>query len=154
MIGNVDLTEQVLIKSATPVLDNQCLPGPTPVSPNPAYGYGLLDIYAAVQMALTPRQAAVKVTNTADEPQDQLNVVLVDKLTGYAYRAETGFDGVARIPLLYHGTYSLRISEGADLLVIDDIRVEAGSEPVWKTAYRIERHVFTEQLFLPTVMRN
>ncbi len=112
MIGNVDLTEQVLIKSATPVLDNQCLPGPTPVSPNPAYGYGLLDIYAAVQMALTPRQAAVKVTNTADEPQDQLNVVLVDKLTGYAYRAETGFDGVARIPLLYHGTYSLRISEG------------------------------------------
>ena len=154
LIGNVDLTEQVLIKSATPVPDNQCLPGPTPVSPNPAYGYGLLDIYAAVQMALTPRQAAVKVTNTADEPQDQLNVVLVDKLTGYAYRAETGFDGVARIPLLYHGTYSLRISEGADLLVIDDIRVEAGSEPVWKTAYRIERHVFTEQLFLPTVMRN
>ena len=166
LIGNVDLTEQVLVKSATPVLDSQCLPSATPVSPNPAYGYGLLDIYAAVEMALTPWQAVVKVTNATDDPQDQINVVLVDQLTGYTYRTSTGFNGLARIPLLYYGTYSLRIGEGADLLVIDGIRVEAGSEPVegtgtdaqWKAAYRIERRtdVFfpSDRLFLPSVVRN
>ena len=33
LIGDIDLTEQVLIKSATPVLDNQCLSGSAPCRP-------------------------------------------------------------------------------------------------------------------------
>jgi hypothetical protein len=53
LIGNVYRTEQILIQTARPYTgaepEGQCFTGGTP---NNAYGYGIVDAYAAVKMAL------------------------------------------------------------------------------------------------------
>lgn len=51
LIGDIDRTEQLLIKSADPYAGSQsgCFEGSVP---NAAYGYGVLDVYQAVKMAL------------------------------------------------------------------------------------------------------
>ncbi len=51
LIGDIDRTEQILIQSARPYMGykNGCFEGS---SPNAAYGYGILDVYEAVKLAL------------------------------------------------------------------------------------------------------
>ncbi len=53
LIGNIDRTEQILIQTAKPYsgieTPGECFQGGTP---NDAYGYGIVDAYAAVKMAL------------------------------------------------------------------------------------------------------
>ena len=53
LIGDIDRTEQILIQTAKPYTGirpaDQCFTGSTP---NDAYGYGIVDAYAAVKMAL------------------------------------------------------------------------------------------------------
>lgn len=107
LIGNIDLTEQVLIKSATPVPFNQCGEGSTAVVPNNTYGYGRLDILAAVQLAQQP--ATLTLTATA-AISSSIPVTLTDELTGYQYATTTGADGVARFPQLYAGSYRLNLN--------------------------------------------
>jgi subtilisin family serine protease len=54
LIGDIDRTEQLLIQAADPYTGSTgigCFEGDVP---NAAYGYGLLDIYGAVQEALGP----------------------------------------------------------------------------------------------------
>jgi len=52
LIGDIDRTEQILIDSAQPYIGDKsfgCFEGGTP---NAAYGYGMVDVYAAVKEAL------------------------------------------------------------------------------------------------------
>jgi subtilisin family serine protease len=52
LIGDIDRTEQLLIDAADPYTGSTnvgCFEGDVP---NAAYGYGVLDVYEAVQMAL------------------------------------------------------------------------------------------------------
>lgn len=107
LVGDIDMTEQALIKSAAPVPFNQCGEGSSPVTPNNTYGYGRLDILAAVQLAQQPATAAITVTN--DIPSG-VRVALTDELTGYQYEAITGSDGVARFSKLYAGSYRLTLN--------------------------------------------
>ncbi len=148
LIGDVDLTEQALIKSATPVLDSACLPGGMPASPNPSFGYGRLDVYAAVTLAQKPWQAAVRVLDAAGDPNDGVKVIFVDKLTGYTYRAQTGFDGIARLPRILAGRYTLRVGEGNGRVQPLDITLDlaAGER-------RYTRQV-ADPTFLPLLIRN
>jgi subtilisin family serine protease len=53
LIGNIDATEQILLNSATPVLDDDCTDAAQ--SPNPLYGYGRLDILSAVEQVVGDR---------------------------------------------------------------------------------------------------
>ena len=53
LIGKIDETEQILLNSATPVLDAGCTG--TAQSPNPVYGYGRLDILRAVETVVGDR---------------------------------------------------------------------------------------------------
>lgn len=159
LIGDVDLTEQVLIKSATPVSDSHCLPSLTPVSPNPAYGYGRLDVYTAVQMALAPWQAAIQVADAEDKPQDQVRVALVDELTGYLYTARTGFDGVARLPRVYAGSYTMRVGEGGGAVRIPGIQLKLGSATDGVERRYVRRVVYepftaSEWIYYPTLIWN
>lgn len=102
LIGEIDQTEQVLIKSATPVPLNQCGEGGTPITPNNTYGFGRLDILAAVQMAQQPGTATIIIS---DVITTSVLVVLTDELTGYQYSATSGSDGRAQFPRLYAGHY-------------------------------------------------
>lgn len=107
LIGDIDLTEQVLIKSATPVPFNQCGEGSTAVSPNNTYGYGRLNILAAVQLAQQPATLTLTVTAAIS---NSIPVTLTDELTGYHYVVATGADGVARFPRLYAGSYRINLN--------------------------------------------
>ena len=107
LIGDIDMTEQVLIKSATPVPFNQCGEGSTAVTPNNTYGYGRLDILAAVQLAQQPASLTLTVTAAIS---NSIPVTLTDELTGYQYTATTGADGVARFPRLYTGSYQIAVN--------------------------------------------
>lgn len=113
LVGEIDMTEQVLLKSATPVPFNQCGEGGTPITPNNTYGYGRLDILAAVQMARQPATVTVRVTDGQDTVMPNVSVTLIDNVTGYAYQAETSFDGIARLPQLYPGSYRLILDNSA-----------------------------------------
>lgn len=116
LIGNVDLTEQALIKSATPVADNQCLaPGEEPTSPNLTYGYGRLDILAAVMMARTPWELVVKVSDGEGVPQAGARVLVLDELTRYQVAQQTNANGVARIKPVLAGTYTVRVGQGSSV---------------------------------------
>ena len=110
LIGDIDMTEQVLIKSATPEPFNQCGEANNPVTPNNTYGYGRLNILAAVQLAQQPATLAVTVTDTSSVG---VNIVAVDELTGFHYAAVTGADGVARFARLYAGNYRLALDNVA-----------------------------------------
>lgn len=105
LIGNIDMTEQVLIKSATAVPFNQCGEGSTAVTPNNTYGYGRLNVLASVQLAQQPATLVLTVTEAISS---NIPVTLTDDLTGYSYTSTTGTDGVARFTL-YAGNYHITL---------------------------------------------
>ena len=153
LIGNVDLTEQVLIKSATPVLDNQCLPGSAPASPNPTYGYGRLDVLAAVTMARTPWEVVVRVTDHNGMPQVDTRVVVIDELTKYRSVTMTNGNGVARLKPVYNGSYTLRVGSGANVVVITGVELKpAGNPDATNRRRRID--VTYQWTYLPGLIRN
>lgn len=106
LIGDIDMTEQVLTKSATPEPFNQCGEGSNPITPNNTYGYGRLNVLAAVQLAQQPGTMTITVT---DPISVGINIVAIDELTGFRYAATTDTDGVARFPRLYAGSYRLAL---------------------------------------------
>ncbi len=52
LIGDIDATEQLIIDTAQPYTGNTSIGCFTEGTPNAAYGYGILDVYAAVKEAL------------------------------------------------------------------------------------------------------
>jgi len=151
LIGNIDMTEQVLIKSATPVPFNQCGEGAVPVSPNNTYGYGRLDILAAVQLAQQPASATISVTDVISAG---VAVALIDELTGYRYAAQTGADGVANFPLLYAGTYRLTldnlVAEPATIPLVANEQKQVTAQRANPTDEEEEPEV-GQKLFLPLI---
>lgn len=129
LIGQLDETEQVLIKSATPVAANECSEDMAPVVPNNTYGYGRLNAAAAVEMALNP--GSITLTLRRGEPVPEVQVELVDDLTGYVYRGETNAEGMVGFPRVYLGAYTLRMIEpgsvrtiGVTLSASENVRFE------------------------------
>ncbi|MEZ4870242.1 MAG: S8 family serine peptidase [Caldilineaceae bacterium] len=147
LIGNIDLTAQVLIKSATPVPFNQCKEGATPVVPNNTYGYGLLNALAAVQMAQQPATVTVRVTDEQVAVQPGVSVALVDQLTGYRYTEETIFNGIARFPTVYSGAYTVEITD--PVLSTQGVTVGAGTQ----NQVELERITMAERVYLPLVIQ-
>ncbi|CAN5394720.1 hypothetical protein BH10CHL1_BH10CHL1_12700 [soil metagenome] len=107
LIGQIDLTEQLLIKSATAVPFNQC-DGTTPVTPNSTYGYGRLNVLAAVQMAQQPATLSGHVLDPQAAPLANVVVAVIDQLTHYQYQVTSGQDGAFQLPL-YNGNYSATV---------------------------------------------
>lgn len=105
LTGEIDLTEQLLIKSATTVLSGECMPGDVIATPNPAYGYGRLDILNAVQMARNPSVVSVRVQGSGGVPIGGATVTLTDTRTGFAQTAVTSVKGIAWWPALIAGDY-------------------------------------------------
>jgi hypothetical protein len=99
------MTEQILIKSATPVPFNQCGEGTAPIAPNNTFGYGYLDVLAAVQMAQSPGVVEVQVLDSAGAAVTGITVQVRDQLTGYQYVLQTDATGAARASAVYAGDY-------------------------------------------------
>jgi serine protease AprX len=113
--GQIDLTEQVLIKSTkapTVFPSPQCDGGISPVKPNNTFGYGLLDVLAAVQMAQQPLTLTVQVLDQAEAPVAGVVITVTDQLTGYPYTGLTGVEGLAAFPPLFAGDYQVVTTAG------------------------------------------
>lgn len=107
----ISLTEQILLKSATPVPDNRCdAAASTPISPNNTYGHGYLNVLAAVQMAQNPSTLAVRALDANGQPVSGALVQIYDRLTGYRYTAQSGADGIATLQV-YAGAYRVQTTE-------------------------------------------
>lgn len=140
LIDQLDLTEQILFKSATPVPANQCDPGPSR-SPNNVYGYGRLDIYRAVLMARNPATVTVQIREWAsDRPVPQASVTLADQTTGFAYTGVADDQGKVILTPLFAGTYIARVESDTGVSDATPIRVEGGAMTVTlhaRAPYRI-----------------
>ncbi len=109
LVGRLDETRRLLEGNATPVLDDQCEPDGEARSPNNVYGYGRLDVAAAVAVALAPARLTVQVTMPDGRPAAHVPVQVVDTRTGTPERALTGPDGRAVFAQVYAGTYRVRV---------------------------------------------
>jgi subtilisin family serine protease len=109
LMGRIDRSEQLLIKSATPVTTTVC-GGETSV-PNNLFGYGRLDALQAVEMALNPSTVTVTVTTETrnGQPFSGAQVIMQDKLTGYRYAATASKEGVAVFMPIYAGAYAVGV---------------------------------------------
>lgn len=163
LVGEVDLTEQVLLKSATPVLSTVCGESEEAVSPNNAYGYGRLDVATAVEMAMHPWQVTVAVTDSVGAPVAGTEVVWIDARTGYTYTASTNEEGTATISPILPGEYALQLSHTEVDFRIE--RIGLGMEPVIGSgigpdlifSYRtdpapLEQPPVEQRQFLPSIM--
>ncbi len=108
LLGKIDLTEQILLKSAEPVLNDQC--DPVAVSPNNVYGYGRLDIYAAVLMATHPATVTITYAGTDGQPIPDTAMILTDQRTGYTRTVTTGPDGQATLFPMLAGEYTVALA--------------------------------------------
>jgi subtilisin family serine protease len=126
LTGQVDLTEQVLIKSATPVSSTLCNETAASLTPNNVYGYGRLNVLAAVELAQQPVTLTVQVLDQTDAPVAGIAITATDQLTGYPYTGVTDDTGSVTLPLLLAGGYRLTTAAGEEYATLD-IALEKGS---------------------------
>ena len=124
LIGQLDETEQIFLKSATPVLHNGCGEGSEPVSPNNTYGYGRLDVAAALGLALHPGLITTTV-KTALGPLVGISVTLTDSRTNGQQVGLTDAVGQVTFQRVYSGTYGITAtgnwaSGGMDVALMAD----------------------------------
>ncbi|MCB9139005.1 MAG: S8 family serine peptidase [Caldilineaceae bacterium] len=136
LVGNVDMSEQALIKSATPVSAALCSDGAMAPVPNNLFGYGRLNAQKAVELALHPAQVKFAVTDDAGAPIASMTITLVDVLTGYSYAVTTDDAGVGVIEFIYAGEYDLSADNMGGTIPPTqvDIALGEGYGPVGVTA--------------------
>jgi hypothetical protein len=123
LVGEVDLTEQLLLKSATPVYSTICGDGAIPTSPNYAFGFGRLDVAAALEMAMNSWAVTVSVTDKAGAPLPGAEISWIDALTGYTYEVSTDLAGSVVLSPTFSGQYTLQVRAEAGMVEIGDIHL-------------------------------
>jgi subtilisin family serine protease len=121
LTGNIDLTEQVLIKSAVPVQSAQCSGFTATVTPNNVYGYGNLDVLDAVQCAQQSAALQLTILSPDNTPKPDAVISLRDDYTGSVITATSGISGHVAFPALYVRTLPDTFSVTA---VVDGITLE------------------------------
>lgn len=106
LIGQLDETEQILMKSAAHMPNNSCGEGPVPVSPNNTYGHGRLNVAGAVGMALHPGVITTTV-NGVVSPLAGITVTLTDRETGAQRTGQSNGAGQVVFQRVYSGTYGI-----------------------------------------------
>jgi subtilisin family serine protease len=130
LIGDIERTEQVLIKSATPAPAESCGESADAV-PNYTYGYGYLNALAAVELAQNPITVTVTVAHWNDSPVSNAHVFITDQLTGYIYAAVSDGNGTVVFSHLYAGDYLVQASANGALFADTEMQLsEADQEPL------------------------
>ena len=125
LIGQIDQTEQILLKSATPVPFNQCGEAANSV-PNMTYGYGRLNILAAVEMAENPTALTVHIQGLDTKGLANAQVSIVDQQTGYRYAAVSNGAGDATFAALYPGNYTVYVNAAEAAFANADLQITSG----------------------------
>jgi subtilisin family serine protease len=129
LVGRIDMTEQVLIKSTIPVSDSGCGDSDDPLVPNNIFGYGRLNALQAIELAQHPAELTVQVTQiaehgTAEIPLPGIGISLTDLLTGYVYETVTGSGGKAVLPQVLAGNYQLQASSDDGPLITTELEFD------------------------------
>ena len=159
LVGEPELTKQLLVKSATPMPDALCTGGDQAVRPNPVSGYGRLNLRAAWEMAQRPWRVAVEVTDADGLPLNGATVTWSDEETGYRYTGTTPYSGQVRHTPLFAGRYTLLVAyDGAQISVSgvlldlgnDEVMGDAGDESLRvRYAARAEARRVAPPIYLP-----
>ncbi|NJN82800.1 MAG: S8 family serine peptidase [Caldilineaceae bacterium] len=136
LIGEVDLTEQVLLKSATPVPNNTCDASAEAVTPNNTYGYGRLNILAAVELAHDASTATVTLRDCDGAVLPNALARFGDEFTGYEYAQLTNIAGVAHFPAIFTTalteSYALNAIAGSAQFTATDATLHRGAKGVFE----------------------
>lgn len=162
LVGNIDLTEQILLKSATPVPSPIC--GSESTSPNAAYGYGRLNVAAAVDMALQPWDVTIavtdgRVTDSVDVPLVGATLRWIDVRTGFVVSSTTNASGLVQIFPTLAGEYIVEVETDAGTMRIENIVLVnngiGGDPQQFRLDVRYDPAVtpYFEHLFLPGILR-
>ena len=133
LTNQVELTEQILIKSAVPVSDTACFCAGPAQSPNYSFGYGRLDILGAVTLASEPVSLTLQFSDTAAMPLTGITVDLVDERTGFRYsqvtdaEGETAWRGETAGHLLFAGDYSIEVAGVCQTPFVEQLRLAPGA---------------------------
>jgi subtilisin family serine protease len=157
LVGEIDLTEQVLLKSATPVYSDRCGTAGEDVSPNPAYGYGKLDVAAAVEMAMHPWEVTLAVADNEAMPVAAAEVLWVDTRTGYTRTATTDISGTITLSPTFSGQYTMQVRTDAGMIElgpVDLLNDEPSSAPRtlhYDVLFDESTFVFPMRLYMPSI---
>ena len=125
LIGDIEMTEQALIKGATPVpVASTCTDGTGPLSPNPIFGFGRLNALAAVELALHPANATIRVQTPSDQPVEGASVSLIDETTGFRREATTSTTGTATFDDVLAGSYRIEVTQASEIVAQDILQVQ------------------------------
>jgi subtilisin family serine protease len=139
--GQPDLTGELLMKSAARVnaptflytpangeTPASCVLSDAVVSPNTLYGFGYLDVKAAVELAQSPGQVIITPQLPNQQHTQVQSAALHDLRTGYVYRDFTRLpDQRIQFDPVYAGQYRIRLTQG-ETQVDRLINVEPGAQ--------------------------
>lgn len=150
LTGNIDLTEQVLIKSAIPATSTQaCGVLGSGAWPNNIFGFGRLDALAAVTLAQHPATVHATVKLESGAPLPNAQVQLRDNATDYLLSGTSDENGVVVFSPVYASDssdrYTLNVSGSPELFAPMIVDVAVGET----TTLMVRPNQFT---FLPLVM--
>ncbi len=148
LIGDIDLSEQLLLKSATQMFTSACNPDGESSAPNNLYGYGELNALQTVEMALEPVTVTVTITQSFIPIATDDTVVLVDDLTGHRYLPTAREAGGTIFTPVYAGEYAVALMDNDNGEVgsrLATVVVNAGGEDVAISV------ALSRALFLPIV---
>lgn len=134
LTNQVDLTEQILLKSAIPVSDTACFCTGPAQSPNFTFGYGRLDVLGAVALASNPVTVTLQFSDTNGAPLAGVTVDLVDERTGFRYSqvtdaaGEVAWRGETPQHLLFSGEYGVEVAGVCQEPFTEQIRLAPGAE--------------------------
>jgi len=100
LIGQIDLTEQILAQSAIAVPTALCNAENESTVPNNLYGHGKLNILEAVKVAQQDHH--VQVIDCLGQPLPDAEVILSDNHESYTSSQITNNEGIATFPVIYN----------------------------------------------------
>jgi subtilisin family serine protease len=145
LIGDVDLTEQILVRNVGAAQANSPFcPSGESSAPNNIFGFGSLDVLAAVLTAQQPATVTLYFATNATQPVTVTQAALVDPLTGYTYPAGALNGNLAEWPRVYAGQFQvvLRDSQGSELTLPQPFTVTRGATIAETLAVTPQNHSF------------
>ena len=142
LTNQIDLTEQILLKSALPVSDTACFCSGAAQSPNFTFGYGRLDIEGAVALASNPVTVTLQFSDTQGVPLANASVTLVDERTGFRYSQITdiaglvAWRGATAEQQLFAGGYGIEVAAVCQDRFTAQIRLAPGA--AFQQSWRID----------------
>lgn len=107
LVGDIELTEQILLRSAAPLVTTTPCPASGPTWPNNITGFGALDALSAVLTAQQPATVTLAFVTDGTRPVTLTHVSLVDPLTGYTYPADSVQGSRATWSQVYAGQFQI-----------------------------------------------